>query len=207
MDKLATFRIQNEDWLAFQALCKEGGSNASQVEEPIFRRVRTPRGFGSHRPRALRRAGPWCFWPECRWVARFGLRPLSFSPRSSSEWDPGDHAGVGSGDPNNTVLERSRGESGREWLTPRQVVAAAELSGPAYLACVHAKVARLAESARSAPQGSDSSMGRPEPSLPRRSPDGLSGPFATVQSSRRGTGRASVQGSMRLETHFRSLGV
>ena len=30
MDKLATFRIQNEDWLAFQALCKEGGSNASK---------------------------------------------------------------------------------------------------------------------------------------------------------------------------------
>ena len=30
MDKLATFRIQNEDWLTFQALCKEGGSNASK---------------------------------------------------------------------------------------------------------------------------------------------------------------------------------
>jgi hypothetical protein len=30
MDKLATFRIQDEDWLAFQALCKTGGSNASK---------------------------------------------------------------------------------------------------------------------------------------------------------------------------------
>lgn len=30
MDKLATFRVQDEDWLAFQALCKEGGSNASK---------------------------------------------------------------------------------------------------------------------------------------------------------------------------------
>ena len=30
MDKLATFRIQDEDWLAFQALCKAGGSNASR---------------------------------------------------------------------------------------------------------------------------------------------------------------------------------
>jgi hypothetical protein len=30
MDKLATFRVQDSDWLAFQALCKEGGSNASK---------------------------------------------------------------------------------------------------------------------------------------------------------------------------------
>ena len=30
MDKLATFRVQESDWLAFQALCKEGGSNASK---------------------------------------------------------------------------------------------------------------------------------------------------------------------------------
>ena len=30
MDKLATFRIQDEDWLAFQALCKTDGSNASK---------------------------------------------------------------------------------------------------------------------------------------------------------------------------------
>ena len=30
MDKLATFRIQDEDWLAFQSLCKAGGSNASR---------------------------------------------------------------------------------------------------------------------------------------------------------------------------------
>ena len=30
MDKLATFRVQDTDWLAFQALCKDGGSNASK---------------------------------------------------------------------------------------------------------------------------------------------------------------------------------
>ena len=30
MDKLATFRIQDEDWLAFQVLCKADGSNASK---------------------------------------------------------------------------------------------------------------------------------------------------------------------------------
>ena len=30
MDKLATFRVQHTEWLAFQALCKEGGSNASK---------------------------------------------------------------------------------------------------------------------------------------------------------------------------------
>ena len=30
MDKLATFRVQESDWLDFQALCKEGGSNASK---------------------------------------------------------------------------------------------------------------------------------------------------------------------------------
>ena len=30
MDKLATFRVQDEEWAAFQALCKEGGSNASK---------------------------------------------------------------------------------------------------------------------------------------------------------------------------------
>ena len=30
MDKLATFRVQDTEWLAFQALCKEGGSNASK---------------------------------------------------------------------------------------------------------------------------------------------------------------------------------
>ena len=30
MDKLATFRVQDEDWLAFQAVCKAGGSNASK---------------------------------------------------------------------------------------------------------------------------------------------------------------------------------
>lgn len=30
MDKLATFRVQDTDWTAFQALCKEGGSNASK---------------------------------------------------------------------------------------------------------------------------------------------------------------------------------
>ena len=30
MDKLATFRVQDSDWLAFQTLCKEGRSNASK---------------------------------------------------------------------------------------------------------------------------------------------------------------------------------
>lgn len=30
MDKLATFRVQDSDWTAFQALCKESGSNASK---------------------------------------------------------------------------------------------------------------------------------------------------------------------------------
>ena len=30
MDKLATFRIQPEEWSAFQTLCKAGGSNASR---------------------------------------------------------------------------------------------------------------------------------------------------------------------------------
>jgi hypothetical protein len=30
MDKLATFRVQDEEWLGFQALCKESGSNASK---------------------------------------------------------------------------------------------------------------------------------------------------------------------------------
>ena len=30
MDKLATFRIQDEDWVAFQGLCKADGSNASK---------------------------------------------------------------------------------------------------------------------------------------------------------------------------------
>ena len=30
MDKLATFRIQDEDWVAFQVLCKADGSNASK---------------------------------------------------------------------------------------------------------------------------------------------------------------------------------
>ena len=30
MHKLATFRIQDEDWLAFQVLCKADGSNASK---------------------------------------------------------------------------------------------------------------------------------------------------------------------------------
>ena len=29
MDKLATFRVKEENWLAFQALCKESGTNAS----------------------------------------------------------------------------------------------------------------------------------------------------------------------------------
>ena len=31
MDKLATFRVKEENWLAFQALCKQGGTNASAV--------------------------------------------------------------------------------------------------------------------------------------------------------------------------------
>ena len=30
MDKLATFRVQDSDWIAFQELCKAGGSNASR---------------------------------------------------------------------------------------------------------------------------------------------------------------------------------
>ena len=30
MDKLATFRVQDTEWTAFQALCKESGSNASK---------------------------------------------------------------------------------------------------------------------------------------------------------------------------------
>lgn len=30
MDKLATFRVQDEEWAEFQALCKESGSNASK---------------------------------------------------------------------------------------------------------------------------------------------------------------------------------
>jgi hypothetical protein len=30
MDKLATFRVQDADWTAFQVLCKESGSNASK---------------------------------------------------------------------------------------------------------------------------------------------------------------------------------
>ena len=30
MNTLATFRVQDKEWLAFQALCKESGSNASK---------------------------------------------------------------------------------------------------------------------------------------------------------------------------------
>ena len=31
MDKLATFRVKEDNWLNFQALCKESGTNASAV--------------------------------------------------------------------------------------------------------------------------------------------------------------------------------
>jgi hypothetical protein len=31
MEKLATFRVQDDKWASFQALCKEDGSNASKV--------------------------------------------------------------------------------------------------------------------------------------------------------------------------------
>lgn len=30
MDKLATFRVQDTEWAAFQTLCKDSGSNASK---------------------------------------------------------------------------------------------------------------------------------------------------------------------------------
>ena len=73
-------------------------------------------------------AGPW-LWvafaripgAEVRAVAPQPARRTAFSACSHSFWEPGEHGGVSSGAAEDTDLELSRGEKGRERVNTAQV--------------------------------------------------------------------------------------